>query len=96
MSEQTRRTFLHNSVAVTAGVALASGALVGKEPPANRVRVGIMGAGGRALSLINTFSANANVEVVAIADLDPGRLSKGLEAAEKLQGKKPKGESDFR
>jgi predicted dehydrogenase len=95
MSEPTRRAFLHTSAAATAGVALAS-QLVGKQPAANRVRVGIMGAGGRALSLIHTFAANPNVEVVAIADLDAGRLPKGLEAAEKLQGKKPRGESDFR
>jgi predicted dehydrogenase len=95
MSEHTRRAFLHTSAAVTASAALASGTLVGKEPANERVRVGIMGAGGRALSLINTFAANPNVEVVAVADLDPARLPKGLEAAEKLQGKKPRGESDF-
>ncbi len=95
MSDPTRRAFLQTSGAVTAGVALAS-SLVGKEPANNRVRVGIMGAGGRAFSLINTFAANPNVEVVAIADLDPGRLAKGLEASEKLQGKKPRSESDFR
>lgn len=93
MSEQTRRAFLQTS---GAAVALASGRLMGKEPPSNRVRVGIMGAGGRALSLINTFAANPNVEVVAIADLDANRLPRGLETAEKLQGKKPAGESDFR
>jgi predicted dehydrogenase len=93
MSEQTRRAFLQTS---GAAVALASGRLMGKEPPSNRVRVGIMGAGGRALSLINTFAANPNVEVAAIADLDANRLPRGLETAEKLQGKKPAGESDFR
>jgi predicted dehydrogenase len=55
-----------------------------------------MGAGGRALSLINSFSSNSEVEVVGIADIDPGRLSKGLAASEKNQGKAPRGESDFR
>jgi predicted dehydrogenase len=97
MAEQSRRDFLHTSgIAVTAGVALASGTLIGKEPASNRVRVGIMGASGRALSLINSFAANPNVEVVAIADLDASKLPRGLEAAEKHQGKKPKSESDFR
>jgi predicted dehydrogenase len=97
MPEHTRRAFLHHSsAAVTAGVALASRGLIGKEPANNRVRVGIMGAGGRALSLINTFAANPNVEVVAIADLDASKLPRGLETAEKLQGRKPRGESDFR
>ena len=53
MPEQTRRGFLHTSGAV-AGVALASSGLVGKGPVSDRVRVGIVGAGGRALSLIRT------------------------------------------
>lgn len=92
MSNPSRRTFLHTSSATV----LATGMLIGKEPASNRIRVGIMGAGGRAFSLINTFAANPNVEVVAIADLDPTRLPKGLEAAEKLQGKKVRSESDFR
>lgn len=91
MSEQTRRAFLQSSA-----VAVAAGGLVGKEPAGERVRVGIMGAGGRAFSLINSFAANPNVEVVAIADIDESKLPRGLEAAEKLQGKKPRSESDFR
>jgi predicted dehydrogenase len=95
MPEQTRRAFLHASATATAG-ALASGSLVGKQPANERVRVGIMGAGGRALSLVSTFAANPNVEVVAIADLDANRLPRGLEVAEKLQRKKPRGEDDFR
>ena len=96
MPEPTRRAFLHTSGAVTASMALASQRLIGKEPANSRVRVGIMGAGGRAFSLINTFAANPNVEVVAIADLDASKLPRGLDAAEKLQGKKPRSESDFR
>jgi len=55
-----------------------------------------MGAGGRALSLINSFSSNKSVEVVAIADIDPTRLPRGLAQAAKNQGKAPRGESDFR
>jgi predicted dehydrogenase len=55
-----------------------------------------MGAGGRALSLINSFSSNKSVEVVAIADIDPVRLPRGLAQAAKNQRKTPRGESDFR
>lgn len=93
MSKNSRRLFLQTSCAALSSTALAlSPAAVASE----RVRVGIVGAGGRALSLISTFSANAEVEVVAIADLDAGRLPKGLETAATLQGRKPRGESDFR
>jgi len=65
-------------------------------PASERVRVGIIGAGGRAASLIHTFSSNASVEVVAIADLDANRLPRGLSGAEERQQKRPRGESDFR
>ena len=97
MSATSRREFLQDSsVAVASGTLLTHIAMAGKDAPSERVRVGIMGAGGRALSLVNTFSANKSVEVVAIADIDPGRLAKGIEVAEKLQGRKPREESDFR
>ena len=97
MSSQTRRSFLQSSsVAVASGVLLSHLDQVAKAQASERVRVGIVGAGGRAASLIASFSANKSVEVVAIADLDANRLPKGLESAEKLQGKKPRGESDFR
>ena len=91
MPTPSRRHFLAASSATVAGLGLTA-----KEPPSERVRVGIVGAGGRALSLINSFSADPGVEVVAIADIDANRLPRGLEAAEKLQGKKPRGEGDFR
>lgn len=97
MPSPSRREFLQDSsIAVASGAFLAQMSFAGKDPASERVRVGIMGAGGRAFSLINSFAANKSVEVVAIADLDSSRLPKGLEAAEKLQGKKPRGESDFR
>jgi predicted dehydrogenase len=93
MTGSSRRTFLQTaSVAIAAGTA-AAGSTV---QPSERVRVGIMGAGGRALSLINSFSSNKSVEVVAIADIDPVRLPRGLAQATKNQGRTPRGESDFR
>jgi len=96
MSKPTRREFIQNSTAVTAAALVVPSACGATAQPAERVRVGIMGAGGRALSLVSTFSSNPNVEVVAIADLDPGRLPKGLETAERNQGRRVRGESDFR
>ena len=94
MPNPTRRTFLHTSGVAVAS--LASARLFGKEPASKRVRVGVMGASGRAFSLINTFAANPNVEVVAIADVDASKLPRALEAVEKLQGKKPEALGDFR
>ncbi len=97
MSESSRRTFLQSSSAATVSTILAASTLRGGTvQPSERVRVGIIGAGGRALSLINSFSSNKAVEVVAIADLDAERLPKGLAAAESNQGHQPRGEGDFR
>lgn len=97
MSQASRRDFLRDSsVAVAGGVFTAQSAGAAARQPNERIRVGMMGAGGRALSLINTFASNPSVEVVAIADLDPSRLAKGIETAEKLQGRRPRSEQDFR
>ncbi len=41
-----------------------------------RLRVGMIGAGERIMSLTESFSANPAAEVVAIADLDANRLRK--------------------
>ena len=90
----SRRTFLQSSALAASGVVLTG--LTGKAAASDRVRVGIMGAGGRAAALIGSFSANPSVEVVAIADVDPSKMPRGLEIAEKYQGKKPRAESDFR
>jgi predicted dehydrogenase len=91
----SRRRFLLTSSGFAAG-GLASLGSTCKAAPSERVRVGIMGAGGRALSLITSFARNSEVEVVAIADLDANRLPKGLETARKFQGQSVRGESDFR
>ncbi len=91
-----RREFLKAGAAVAATTAVTQFGLVAKAAASERVRVGIVGAGGRALSLIDSFSGNSSVEVVAIADLDPSRLPMGLETANRRQGKKPRGEIDFR
>lgn len=97
MPTPSRREFLKQSSVVAAASAFCSQAgRTAKAAPSDRVRVGIVGAGGRAASLIASFSANPWVEVVGIADLDANRLPMGLESAAKLQGVKPRGESDFR
>ena len=89
-----RRTFLTSSAAgLTAAGMLASAAKAGAN---ERVRVGIMGAGGRALSLIRSFADNKFVEVVALADLDPRRLPQAVEEVQKRQNAKPWTTGDFR
>jgi predicted dehydrogenase len=97
MHDSSRRSFVRNtSIAAAAAIASQSMTQCAKASANNRVRVGIMGGAGRAASLIASFGGNKEVEIVAIADLDPSHLQSGLALAEKSQGKKPRGESDFR
>lgn len=92
-----RRNFLSNSVGgLTTMAAVMAGTAQAKAQASERVRVGVVGAGGRALSLNRTFSANPNCEVVAIADLDPRKLPRAVEEVRTRQGHAPRTESDFR
>ena len=86
-----RRTFLMSAAAASLlaprfGLAAAS----------ERVRVGVMGAGGRALSLNRTFADNPSVEVVTIADIDSRRLPQAIAEVKSRQGVAPKATGDFR
>ncbi len=97
MNSESRRTFLKQTSAAVATATLTAGfQQSAKGAASERVRVGIIGAGGRALSLIDSFSRNPEVDVVIIADLDANRLPRGLATSEIHQKKKPRGESDFR
>jgi predicted dehydrogenase len=94
VSRYPRRDFLQSAAAASAvAVAVSSAA---KAAASERIRVGCIGAGGRALSLISTFSSNPNCEIVALADLDSRRFAKAVEIVEKAQGKTPTTTGDFR
>lgn len=93
-----RRQFLNESSRFGALAVAGSMALdqVAKAEASERVRIGMIGAGGRAFSLLSTFAANKNAEIVALADLDSRRLPKAVETIAKLQGKAPRTTDDFR
>src|SRR5262245_47773483 len=90
-----RRNFLGETTATAAG-ALALGASARAAGANERVRVGAIGAGGRALQLIRSFASNKNVDLVAIADLDSRRLPQAVAEVQKRQNRKPWTTGDFR
>ena len=90
-----RREFLTSTAAAIGSSAMLLQAAE-KLPASERIRVGCIGAAGRGGSLVRTFSKSPQADVVAIADLDPGRLASGVDASQKIQGFKPKGVKDFR
>lgn len=91
-----RRSFLKNSTMSAAAASVLAGNAVAKASASERVRVGVVGAGGRALSLNRTFASNPNAEIVAIADVDPRRLPRAVSEVTARQKKKPATETDFR
>ncbi len=95
-----RRQFLKDSAQGVGATAVAtnvlSGEAVAKASASERLQVGVVGAGGRAFSLNSSFSANKEVDIVAIADLDPSHLPRAVERVTAQQGKKPRTEKDFR
>ncbi len=89
----TRRRFMTStlSAAALAAVRPTFGALGANE----RIRIGVIGTGGRGVSKINTLRRRDDVEVVAICDVDDSQLDRASAAAENL-GHKPKRTKDFR
>ena len=99
MSEINSRRFLKQTAATSAvafPAVLTQKGLAAKGPASERVRVGMIGAAGRAGSLNRIFARNKNAEIVGIAEIDPRRLPGTLESVTKTQGSKPKTFTDFR
>jgi len=92
-----RRSFLAN-VSSTALLTASPATLptITRAAPSNRLRAGMIGAAGRAGALNRYFAANPEVEIAAIAEIDPQRLPGTLEAVTRLQGSRPKTFTDLR
>ncbi len=95
MAEMNRRTFVQS-----AAVLVATGGLlraeVAKAPASERLQVACVGVEGRAGFLLNTFAAQPDVDLVAVADVDTRRLPKAVEAVKSATGNAPQAEADFR
>ncbi|MCP4811982.1 MAG: Gfo/Idh/MocA family oxidoreductase, partial [Planctomycetaceae bacterium] len=95
-----RRNFLQRSttqaVAASGLAAITRSASAGKAPASERIQVGCVGVGGRAGSLLRMFSAQKDVDVVALADIDSRRLPAAQETVRQINGKKPTVHGDFR
>lgn len=88
-----RRRFLQGSSASLASLTIGS---VAKAVASERVRVGMIGAGGRASALNRLFASDPNAEIVTIAEIDSARLGDTVANVTKLQGREPHVVRDFR
>src|SRR5688500_10546374 len=68
-----RRTFIKNSVLLSAGSLIVPHIVKGKLSASN-VQMGIIGCGGRGTAVISSMSKNANVNIIAMADIFEDRL----------------------
>ena len=98
MSQIHRRRFLNQTAtgAVVLPAWLSQSAPAAKAPASERVRVGMVGAAGRASALNRIFASNPNADIVAIAEIDPQRLPQTLQQVTEIQGFKPETTKDFR
>ncbi|HUQ66916.1 MAG TPA: Gfo/Idh/MocA family oxidoreductase [Flavitalea sp.] len=68
-----RRTFIKNSILISAGTFLAPHIVKGKLSASN-VQLGIIGCGGRGTAVISTMSKNTSINIVAMADIFEDKL----------------------
>lgn len=85
-----RRDFLAHAAGGLAALAIAPDAFAWRGraatlPPGARLAVGVIGTGDRGRAALDELAAMERVEVIAIADEDPGRLKGGQRRAEKAQ-----------
>ncbi|MFB3921575.1 MAG: Gfo/Idh/MocA family protein [Terriglobia bacterium] len=92
-SDISRRDFLKDTAAGAAGVAAWSGVGALRARGANdRIRVGVLGSGGRAQDVMSKFKASQDNEIVAVCDVyEPHR-----DDALKIAGRGAKGYLDYR
>jgi predicted dehydrogenase len=83
-----RRNFL-----VTAAAGAAASAFAGAN---DRVRIALVGLRGRGRDHIKGFGPMPNVEIAVACDIDESILRERLNDVEKLTGKRPKGEVEYR
>jgi predicted dehydrogenase len=91
-SQLNRRNFLG---AAGAGLMAVPGRS-SRAAASERVRVAVIGLKNRGFDHARLFAANPGAEVVAVCDVDDAMFEKPLKGVEKITGKAPQVEKDFR
>ncbi len=97
MSPFSRRDFMQRSAfALAALPAVAQGAGVKRVPASERVRVGLIGAGGMGRGDLDCFFKFPEVECPIVCDVDDRMLGEAVKLVEARRGNTPKVVKDFR
>ncbi|NUQ63113.1 MAG: Gfo/Idh/MocA family oxidoreductase [Pirellulales bacterium] len=95
-----RREFLKTSAAIAGAAAVVRPAVAaGTQSPSDRIRVAVVGLGGRGRrSHCDALQqmADQNVEIAALCDCDENRMNAAAEEREKASGKRPALYADYR
>lgn len=87
-----RRKFVSSALFASAASATVTHAAGAND----RIRVGVVGSGGRAASLIRTFAANPDADVAVLADIDSRKLPNAVAIVREEQHSTPRTVKDFR
>jgi len=80
-----RRTFL-----------VAGGALLARAAPSDQIVVGVIGSGGRGITVMTVLQKDPTVRVAGICDVYEPNLEKALATAAKVPGNQPKAYSNYK
>jgi predicted dehydrogenase len=75
-----RREFIKNASLATTGITIINFPIFGKNAPANKVTVAVMGVNSRGAYLAKCYSQLPNVEVAYICDVEDKAIQNGLDA----------------
>lgn len=96
MGGMTRRKFMEVGAVGAGMLAVGVTHLEAQEAQQKPLRVGFIGVGGRGGGLLQTALGLPGVEIVAICDTNPARLSNAISLVEKRTGKPPQGYGEDR
>ena len=90
----SRRQFMGSTLSTATALA-AAGPALGALGANERIRIGVIGTGGRGVSHITDLKERKDLEVVAICDVDDAQLDRAAKACAAM-GSQPKRYKDFR
>jgi len=94
----SRREFIRQSTAAGAALLAAPAIARARASASDRLRVAVVGVGGRGDNHIAALSkmAGDNVEIAALCDVDANRLNRNADQCEKAAGRRPATYGDYR
>src|SRR4051812_21580002 len=102
MNPISRRLFLKNSTLAAAAVPSFGGLILSSSSGRaaiganDKIRIGLIGSGGRGRDVLGVFLSNAEIECPVVCDVDDKMIALASAQVEKARGKKPDSAKDFR